>query len=62
MKMKVIKMTINTVDEPIITVRRSQYPTDNKPEFLLLGRSNVGKSSFINSILEYLVNLVKHKP
>lgn len=45
-------MKINDVEEPIIAVRRSQYPTDNKQEFLLLGRSNVGKSSFINSILE----------
>ena len=45
-------MKITDVDEPIIAVRRSQYPTDNKQEFLLLGRSNVGKSSFINSILE----------
>ena len=40
------------MEEPLITVRRSQYPTDNKPEFLLIGRSNVGKSSFINSIVE----------
>ena len=45
-------MKINEVEEPLITVRRSQYPTDNKPEFLLIGRSNVGKSSFINSIVE----------
>ena len=29
----------------------SQYPEDNKPEFLLVGRSNVGKSSFINTVL-----------
>ena len=34
-----------------MATRRSQYPDDNKPEFLLVGRSNVGKSSFINSIL-----------
>lgn len=34
-----------------IAVRASQYPTDNLPEFLLCGRSNVGKSSFINSLL-----------
>lgn len=27
------------------------YPTDNKPEILICGRSNVGKSSFINSVL-----------
>ena len=44
-------MKINSVDLTISAVRRSQYPTDNKPEFLLVGRSNVGKSSFINCIL-----------
>lgn len=27
------------------------YPTDNLPEVLLAGRSNVGKSTFINSVL-----------
>ncbi len=27
------------------------YPTDNLPEILLAGRSNVGKSTFINSVL-----------
>jgi len=27
------------------------YPDDNLPEILLAGRSNVGKSSFINSVL-----------
>ena len=35
----------------IIATRISQYPTDDLPEFLLVGRSNVGKSSFINTIL-----------
>ena len=44
-------MKINSVDLKISAVRRSQYPTDNKPEFLLVGRSNVGKSSFINTII-----------
>ena len=34
-----------------IAIRISQYPTDNKPEFLILGRSNVGKSSFINTLV-----------
>lgn len=33
-----------------VAIRRSQYPEDNLPEFILLGRSNVGKSSFINSL------------
>lgn len=44
-------MKINKVDLIISAVRRSQYPTDNKPEFLLVGRSNVGKSSFINTLI-----------
>ena len=38
-------------DLDIVAVRRSQYPNNGFPEFLLLGRSNVGKSSFINTII-----------
>ncbi|MBE6156483.1 MAG: YihA family ribosome biogenesis GTP-binding protein [Firmicutes bacterium] len=45
-------MQIESVEEPIIAIRISQYPEDNKSEFLLLGRSNVGKSSFINTLIE----------
>lgn len=45
-------MQIDKVNEPVIAVRRSQYPTDSKSEFLLVGRSNVGKSSFINTLIE----------
>ena len=45
-------MQIESVKEPIIAVRRSQYPEDKKAEFLLVGRSNVGKSSFINTLIE----------
>ena len=45
-------MDILSVEEPIIAVRRSQYPEDSRAEFLLVGRSNVGKSSFINSLIE----------
>lgn len=45
-------MQIESVNEPIIAVRRSQYPTDKLSEFLLVGRSNVGKSSFINTLIE----------
>ena len=44
-------MKINSVELIISAVRRSQYPTDEKPEYLLVGRSNVGKSSFINTII-----------
>ena len=45
-------MKINSVELTISAVRQSQYPEDKKPEFLLVGRSNVGKSSFINCIIE----------
>lgn len=44
-------MKISSVSMSISAVRRSQYPTDNKPEFLLVGRSNVGKSSFVNTLI-----------
>ncbi len=44
-------MKISSAKLDIIAVRRSQYPQANKPEFLLVGRSNVGKSSFINTLL-----------
>ncbi len=44
-------MKVESVELKTMAVRASQYPTDNKPEFLLVGRSNVGKSSFINTII-----------
>lgn len=41
----------NKCEYVISTTKRIQGPNkDNKPEFVFLGRSNVGKSSFINSI------------
>ncbi len=44
-------MKINSAFLKVIATRISQYPTDELPEFLLVGRSNVGKSSFINTLL-----------
>ena len=44
-------MRVNKVELKVSAVRRSQYPTDEKPEFLMVGRSNVGKSSFINTMI-----------
>ena len=44
-------MNINKIELTISAVRKSQYPQDEKPEFLLVGRSNVGKSSFINTLV-----------
>ena len=43
-------MKIESVELKNIAVRESQYPTEILPEFLLVGRSNVGKSSFINKL------------
>ena len=44
MKILDVKLTISAV-------RKSQFPNDQKSEFLLVGRSNVGKSSFINTLI-----------
>ncbi len=43
-------MKINDIKLDVQAVRRSQYPESDKPEFMLVGRSNVGKSTFINTI------------
>lgn len=42
------------VKNPILTVSAvspKQYPTDNLPEIVLVGKSNVGKSSFVNTLV-----------
>ena len=46
-------MKLNTHNAEIIlsAVNKSQYPEDAIPEVAMAGRSNVGKSSFINRIL-----------
>ncbi|MBE6158217.1 MAG: YihA family ribosome biogenesis GTP-binding protein [Firmicutes bacterium] len=44
-------MKVESVELTNLAVRISQYPTDGKYEFLLVGRSNVGKSSFINALI-----------
>lgn len=35
----------------ISAVRPNQYPNNNLPEIVLVGKSNVGKSSFINTMI-----------
>ena len=43
-------MKINEITLEVQAVRRSQYPEGSKPEFMMVGRSNVGKSTFVNTI------------
>lgn len=44
-------MKVHNVEMVISAVRPEQYPEDGLPEFALAGRSNVGKSSFINRLI-----------
>ncbi len=44
-------MNINNVSMDISAVSKKQYPNTRMPEFALAGRSNVGKSSLINKVL-----------
>ena len=46
-------MEINTHNAEILlsAANKSHYPQDELPEIALAGRSNVGKSSFINTML-----------
>ncbi len=45
------EMKVHNVEMVISAVRPDQYPEDGLPEFALAGRSNVGKSSFINRMI-----------
>ena len=44
-------MKINNPEFKISAVSPKQYPDDNLPEIVLVGKSNVGKSSFINTMV-----------
>ncbi|EAD6877194.1 YihA family ribosome biogenesis GTP-binding protein [Listeria monocytogenes] len=44
-------MDVNNVELIISAVRPEQYPETYLPEYALAGRSNVGKSSFINTMI-----------
>ncbi|BAQ11611.1 ribosome biogenesis GTP-binding protein ysxc [Bacillus sp. OxB-1] len=44
-------MKVNNVEMIMSAVKPEQYPTEGYPEFALAGRSNVGKSSFINKMI-----------
>ena len=44
-------MQINNPEFKISAVSPKQYPDDNLPQIVLVGKSNVGKSSFINTMV-----------
>lgn len=44
-------MQIKSATYVISGTKMSHFPPEGKPEFMLCGRSNVGKSSFINCVL-----------
>jgi GTP-binding protein len=44
-------MKVNKAEIIISAVSEKQYPIDYLPEIALIGRSNVGKSSFINAMI-----------
>ncbi|MFJ7974720.1 ribosome biogenesis GTP-binding protein YihA/YsxC [Peribacillus sp. JNUCC 23] len=44
-------MKVTSADIVISAVKPEQYPNESIPEFALAGRSNVGKSSFINKMI-----------
>lgn len=45
-------MKVNNATLVISAVSQHQYPADTLPEIALAGRSNVGKSSFINKLIQ----------
>lgn len=44
-------MIIKNPQFEVSAVKESQYPNNNLPEVVLVGKSNVGKSSFINTMI-----------
>lgn len=44
-------MNVNNVSLASVAVKYSQYPTDGKMEIAFVGKSNVGKSSLINTLV-----------
>jgi GTP-binding protein len=44
-------LQVRTAEYAVSAVNRRQYPQANQPEIALVGRSNVGKSSFLNKFM-----------
>ena len=46
-----MKINVNNADIAMTVGNKKQFPRDSRPEIALSGRSNVGKSSLINTLL-----------
>lgn len=48
---KTVRLKVNSAEITMSAVKKSQYPDEGIPEIALAGRSNVGKSSIVNTLL-----------
>lgn len=55
-------MIIKSADYIIGGTKNQHFPTDNLPEILFVGRSNVGKSSFINALCNKTIARTSSNP
>ena len=56
-------MLIKNPKFEISAVSPKQYPANGLPEIVLVGKSNVGKSSFINTMIKmniYILEKISH--